>query len=67
VIGALMRVQLDSGVPVFSSVLTPQQFHEHATHLQFFSGHFEVKGVEVARACVRTLDSLERLLAVGLV
>ena len=64
VISALMRVQLESGVPVFSSVLTPQQFHEHATHLQFFSEHFEVKGAEVARACVQTLDGLERLQAV---
>ena len=32
VIEGLMRVQLDTGVPVFSVVLTPKDFHEHATH-----------------------------------
>ncbi|WP_457825121.1 6,7-dimethyl-8-ribityllumazine synthase, partial [Staphylococcus aureus] len=29
VINGLMRVQLDSDVPVLSAVLTPQHFHEH--------------------------------------
>ena len=55
VIDGLMRVQLESGVPVFSAVLTPQQFHEHATHRDFFLAHFEHKGREVAQACRRTL------------
>ena len=32
VIDGLMRVQLDTSVPVFSGVLTPQRFHEHADH-----------------------------------
>src|SRR5689334_5904699 len=35
VIDGLMRVQLDTEVPVFSVVLTPQQFHEHETHRMF--------------------------------
>lgn len=55
VIDGLMRVQLETGVPVFSAVLTPQQFHEHETHRAFFRAHFEEKGREVAQACVRTL------------
>lgn len=55
VIDGLMRVQLETGVPVFSAVLTPQQFHEHETHRAFFHAHFEQKGREVAQACVRTL------------
>ena len=38
VIDALMRVQLDTEVPVLSVVLTPQQFHEHDTHRTFFRG-----------------------------
>lgn len=63
VIAGLMRVQLDSGVPVFSAVLTPQQFHEHEVHERFFADHFVVKGTEVARACVQTLESLRRLAA----
>ena len=52
---ALMRVQLDSGVPVFSVVLTPKDYHEHATHRDFFSRHFVEKGAEAARACHQTL------------
>src|SRR5262245_50199772 len=46
VIGGLMRVQLDSGVPVISAVLTPHHFHEHETHRAFFFQHLETKGVE---------------------
>ncbi|HEY2715874.1 MAG TPA: 6,7-dimethyl-8-ribityllumazine synthase [Solirubrobacterales bacterium] len=61
VIDGLMRVQLDTGVPVFSAVLTPHHFHEHAEHQQFFHQHFEVKGREVAKACAETIQALERL------
>ncbi len=61
VIKALMEVQLRTEVPVFSAVLTPQQFHETAAHLDFFRKHFAVKGIEVAAACANTLLSLERL------
>ena len=61
VIGGLMRVQLDSGVPVISAVLTPHHFHEHEAHASFFSSHFEVKGREAARACAHTMDALDRL------
>ena len=55
VIEGLMRVQLDTGVPVFSVVLTPKDFHEHETHRAFFSQHFVAKGAEAARACAQTL------------
>ena len=55
VIDALMRVQLDHGVPVLSVVLTPKDFHEHETHRAFFSQHFVAKGAEAARACAQTL------------
>ena len=61
VIKALMDVQLRTEVPVFSAVLTPQQFHESAVHYDFFRKHFAIKGVEVAAACAETLHSLERL------
>jgi len=61
VIKALMDVQLRTEVPVFSAVLTPQQFHESQAHLDFFRRHFAVKGIEVAEACANTLLSLERL------
>jgi 6,7-dimethyl-8-ribityllumazine synthase len=61
VIDGLMRVQLDTDVPVFSAVLTPRDFHEHEDHLQFFKAHFVKKGAEVARACLATLESLAAL------
>jgi 6,7-dimethyl-8-ribityllumazine synthase len=57
VISGLMRVQLDSGVPVFSCVLTPQQFHEHEDHVRFFAGHMVGKGREVARTALETLEA----------
>ena len=61
VIKALMDVQLRTEVPVFSAVLTPQQFHETPAHFEFFRKHFATKGIEVAEACANTLLSLERL------
>jgi 6,7-dimethyl-8-ribityllumazine synthase len=57
VINGLMRVQLDTGLPVFSCVLTPQQFHEHDTHQAFFRTHMIDKGREVAGACLATLEA----------
>ncbi|WP_315757378.1 MULTISPECIES: 6,7-dimethyl-8-ribityllumazine synthase [unclassified Bradyrhizobium] len=61
VIKALMDVQLRTEVPMFSAVLTPQQFHETQAHFEFFRKHFATKGIEVATACAETLLSLERL------
>ena len=61
VINGLMRVQLDTGVPVISAVLTPHHFHEHAAHQGFFFEHFKVKGAEAARACAHTMEALAKL------
>ena len=61
VIGGLMRVQLETGVPVISAVLTPQHFHEHADHRKFFYDHFLIKGAEAAAACAATIDNIRRL------
>jgi 6,7-dimethyl-8-ribityllumazine synthase len=61
VISGLMQVQLETEVPVLSAVLTPQQFHEHDTHRSFFTEHFDVKGREVASACLAILKSTARL------
>jgi 6,7-dimethyl-8-ribityllumazine synthase len=61
VIDGLMRVQLDTGVPVMSAVLTPRDFHEHEDHHRFFSEHFIKKGVEVARACLEMIAGLRRV------
>ncbi|GAB2693096.1 6,7-dimethyl-8-ribityllumazine synthase [Nocardia thraciensis] len=59
VVDALMRVQLDTDVPVFSAVLTPHHFHEHAEHQTYFTRHFEAKGAELADAIAATLNSTE--------
>lgn len=58
VLTGLMRVQLDLAVPVFSCVLTPQQYYEHDSHHQFFYEHMREKGREVAHACLATLSSM---------
>lgn len=61
VIDGLMRVQLDTDVPVFSVVLTPHHFHEHDEHVDYFTTHFVKKGAEAARAVDATLKSLRAL------
>ena len=61
VIEALMRVQLDTDIPVFSAVLTPRDFHEHEDHLRFFSEHMVKKGTEVARTAIEALARLRAL------
>ncbi len=65
VIAAILRVQLDTEVPIVSVVLTPHNFHEHAVHREFFARHFEVKGVEAAAACIQTLENLDRIARLG--
>jgi 6,7-dimethyl-8-ribityllumazine synthase len=65
VISGLMQIQLETGVAVISAVLTPHHFHEHDAHLSFFSAHFEVKGVEAARACAHTVAALAQLPVAG--
>ncbi|MGT2490064.1 6,7-dimethyl-8-ribityllumazine synthase [Cupriavidus basilensis] len=51
-------------VPVLSAVLTPKDFHEHEEHRRFFSELLlVVKGKEAAQACVKTVESLGKLVA----
>ena len=61
VVNALMNLQLETGVPILSAVLTPHHFHEHAEHRKYFHRHFAVKGTEAAEACVRTVEGLRRV------
>ncbi|MEM7120649.1 MAG: 6,7-dimethyl-8-ribityllumazine synthase [Pseudomonadota bacterium] len=61
VIDALMRVQLETDVPVLSAVLTPHHFHEHAPHTAFFAEHFVTKGREAAQGCLAAIEGLARL------
>lgn len=61
VIDALMRLQLETDVPVILAVLAPHHFHEHAEHRKYFMRHFAGKGLEAAQACLQTVASLRRL------
>src|SRR6266496_2802193 len=63
VLDALMRIQLDTDVPIISLVLTPQNFHEHEAHQAFFHEHFKIKGAEAAVACVKTLENVRKAVA----
>ena len=57
VIDGIMRVQLDTGVPVLSIVMTPHNYHFHEDHHKFFFDHMVIKGKEAAEACVKTLEN----------
>jgi len=61
VIDGLMRVQLDTEVPVLSVVLTPWHYHDGAEHRRFFTEHFHVKGREAAEACLQTVANMRLL------
>ena len=59
VLEGMMRVQLDTGVPVLSVVLTPLNFREgNEAHEKFFFDHFKIKGQEAAAACLETLKNM---------
>jgi 6,7-dimethyl-8-ribityllumazine synthase len=60
VIDGIVRVGLETGVPVLSVVLTPLNYHEHEEHHAFFMSHFETKGREAARACLATLTNVQK-------
>lgn len=62
VIDGLMQAQMDTGVPVFTGVLTPKDFTSDG-QAEFFKAHFVVKGAEVAQACSQTLQRYSALLA----
>ncbi len=58
VLEGMMRVQLDTGVPVLSVVLTPHNFQEVPAHMNFFRDHFVIKGQEAANAALQTLGNM---------
>ncbi|MEO0368539.1 MAG: 6,7-dimethyl-8-ribityllumazine synthase [Pseudomonadota bacterium] len=61
VIDGLMQAQMETGMSVFSAVLTPHHFHGSDEHVNFFKEHFVKKGKEAAHACHETLSSLVSL------
>ena len=64
VLQGIVNVSTETGVPVLSAVLTPQQFHEHDAHTDFFKQHMFLKGKELAEACsaiIKSLASVDQL------
>ncbi|MBN1097669.1 6,7-dimethyl-8-ribityllumazine synthase [Blastococcus sp. TML/C7B] len=59
VISGLMQVQLATGVPVLSGVLTPLHFHEHEEHVAYFTRHFRTKGAELGNAALAVLAAAD--------
>ena len=52
VVDGLMRVSLDTGVPVLSISLTPHQYQDTAHHNAIYRDHFFGKGREAATAAL---------------
>ncbi|MEP5731390.1 MAG: 6,7-dimethyl-8-ribityllumazine synthase [Sulfitobacter sp.] len=55
VVDGLMRVGLDTGVPVMSVSLTPHQYQETDYHDAIYQDHFVQKGREAGQATLGTL------------
>lgn len=53
VVDGLMRVGLDTGVPVLSVSLTPHQYQETEHHNAIYRAHFVEKGREAASAALK--------------
>lgn len=58
VVDGLMRVGLDTGVPVLSVSLTPHQYQETDHHNEIYRAHFVQKGREAAEAVMALRDAL---------
>ncbi|MGV6811891.1 MAG: 6,7-dimethyl-8-ribityllumazine synthase [Brevirhabdus sp.] len=63
VVDGLMRVGLDTGVPVLSVSLTPHQFQPTDHHIGIYKAHFVEKGREAARAALAIGATRKRLAA----
>lgn len=61
VIEGIVRVSLETEVPVLSAVLTPHHFHDSKPHVEFFKQHLEEKGRELGRALQGILINLKEI------
>ena len=57
VVNGLMRVGLDTGVPILSVSLSPHQFQETPHHTAIYADHFIEKGREAARAALGIIQA----------
>ena len=63
VVDGLMRVGLDTGVPVLSVSLTPHHYQETVHHTAIYRDHFVTKGREAAEAALSIADTHTTLAA----
>ena len=63
VVDGLMRVGLDTGVPILSVSLTPHQFQDTDHHIAIYAEHFVQKGREAAQAALMISKTRESLTA----
>ena len=57
VVDGLMRVGLETEVPILSVSLTPHQYQETAHHNAIYLDHFVLKGREAAQAALGLLEA----------
>ncbi|MFK7838644.1 MAG: 6,7-dimethyl-8-ribityllumazine synthase [Sulfitobacter sp.] len=63
VVDGLMRVGLETGVPVLSVSLTPHHYQETEHHNAIYRAHFVEKGREAAAAALGTLKAYDTFAA----
>jgi 6,7-dimethyl-8-ribityllumazine synthase len=61
VLHGIVQVSMQTETPILSAILTPQQFHEHETHVEFFKTHMLTKGKELAQACLSIQTTLKQI------
>lgn len=63
VVDGLMRVGLDTGVPILSVSLTPHHYQETEHHSAIFKAHFVQKGQEAAKSALAIIQVRSALVA----
>jgi 6,7-dimethyl-8-ribityllumazine synthase len=61
VVDGLVRVGLDSGVPILSVVLTPHHYQETEHHTAIFRDHFYAKGQEAGQGARVVVDAHKQI------
>ncbi len=60
VMDSIMKIQIDTEIPMIYGILTAQDFISEGRE-KFFFEHFRVKGEEAANACRKTLSNIAML------
>jgi len=61
VVDGLVRVGLDSGIPILSVVLTPHHYQETEHHTAIFRDHFYSKGQEAGQGARAVVDAHKQI------